>query len=151
MNISNSFALAYAAWVTSLNAIQASLQAHFVHRNSNNDDNNNNNNTVYHGNPSHRRHYLVQDQGGYWAYHANPVPDEETSESSATSSDDDGPLDREVDQYLFKAYAGANRRWRLFTGKPVRALRRVLKFHVPLVQGFALHPGLWLRLPTKRL
>ena len=73
-----------------------------------------------------------------WAFHVDPQysAGADVSESSATSSDGNDPVDlsdlqnltdAEVDQYLFEAYAGAKKRWRRFTGKPVRHLRRVLK------------------------
>ena len=55
---------------------------------------------------------------------------------SATSSDSGGQPDtsdfahlpeQEADQYLFGEYQRAKKRWRRFSGKPVRALRRVLR------------------------
>ena len=55
---------------------------------------------------------------------------------SATSSDSGGFLDtsdiahlndQEVDLYLFGEYQRAKKRWRRFTGKPVRFLRRTLR------------------------
>lgn len=71
--------------------------------------------------------------GDSWAYHAG---DGETDTDSATSSDNNSLMDSadlngmttgQVDEYLFGKYQHAKKRWRRFTGKPVRALRRVLR------------------------
>lgn len=69
---------------------------------------------------------------GEWAYAA----DEDSATASATSSDNGSALDNtdlaglssaQVDEYLFGRYQHAKKRWRRFTGKPVRALRRVFR------------------------
>ena len=69
-----------------------------------------------------------------WAFHADPGA--ESCTDSATSSDNDEPMDTsdiqgmnayQVDEYLFGQYQEAKKRWRRYTGKPVRSLRRVLK------------------------
>ena len=69
-----------------------------------------------------------------WAFHADPSVDSGTD--SATSSDNDEPMQTadlqgmsapQMDEYLFGQYQAAKKRWRRFTGKPVRSLRRVLK------------------------
>ena len=69
-----------------------------------------------------------------WAFHADPSADSDTD--SATSSDNDEPMQTtdlqgmsapQMDEYLFGQYQAAKKRWRRFTGKPVRSLRRVLK------------------------
>ena len=69
-----------------------------------------------------------------WAFLTDPTADSETD--SATSSDQDEPMRTEdlqglnstqVDEYLFGQYQEAKKRWRRYTGKPVRALRKVLK------------------------
>jgi hypothetical protein len=68
-----------------------------------------------------------------WAYLAG---DGASDTDSATSSDNNSLMNNEdiagmtagqVDEYLFGRYQSAKRRWRRFTGKPVRALRRVLR------------------------
>ena len=76
----------------------------------------------------------TQDPTNAWAY---PVTEGNNSDTdSATSSDSGGQLDtsdfahlpeHEADQYLFGEYQHAKKRWRRFSGKPVRALRRVLR------------------------
>ena len=70
-----------------------------------------------------------------WAYHVDPNVASDTD--SATESDDfhqheddrdlDGLTAGEADEHLFWQYTEAKRRWRKYTGKPVRALRRVLR------------------------
>ena len=71
-----------------------------------------------------------------WAFAAVNVGDGGSDTDSATSSDDDAPMDvgdlrgmtnAQADEYLFGEYQNAKRRWRRFTGKPVRALRKVVK------------------------
>lgn len=70
-----------------------------------------------------------------WAYHVDPNVASDTD--SATESDDfqqhdderdlEGLTTGEADEHLFWQYTEAKRRWRKYTGKPVRALRRVLR------------------------
>ena len=69
-----------------------------------------------------------------WAFAA--VQEDASDTDSATSSDNDEPMPvedlqglspAEADEYLFGEYQHAKKRWRRFTGKPVRALRRVLR------------------------
>ncbi len=70
-----------------------------------------------------------------WAYHVDPNVASDTD--SATESDDfqqqednhdlEGLTAGEADEHLFWQYTEAKRRWRSYTGKPVRALRRVLR------------------------
>ena len=66
-----------------------------------------------------------------WAFHADPTAPSDTD--SATSSDNDEPMrtddlqglsSSQVDEYLFGQYQEAKKRWRRFTGKPVRSLRK---------------------------
>ena len=73
-------------------------------------------------------------EGSDWAFHADPAAESDTD--TATSSDNDEAMQTDdiqgmsapqVDEYLFGRYQEAKRRWRRFSGKPVRALRRVLK------------------------
>ena len=73
------------------------------------------------------------DAGGNWSYLTN---NGESDTDSATSSDNNSLMDIsdlngmssfQVDEYLFGRYQHAKKRWRRFTGKPVRALRRVLR------------------------
>lgn len=61
---------------------------------------------------------------------------EESDTASATSSDNDSVIDTadlvglssfQAEEYLFGRYQHAKKRWRRYTGKPVRALRRVLR------------------------
>ena len=70
-----------------------------------------------------------------WAFASEPQDGASDTDSNA-SSDNDEPLPMdgiqgmsavEVDEYLFGQYQQAKKRWRRFTGKPVRSLRRVLK------------------------
>ena len=70
-----------------------------------------------------------------WAFAAVQGPGASDTESN-TSSDHDEPIQTDdlqgltpvqVDEYLFGQYQQAKRRWRRFTGKPVRALRRTLR------------------------
>ena len=74
--------------------------------------------------------------GADWAYAALSGDPAASDTESATSSDNDEalPMDdlsgmapAEVDEYLFGQYQHAKKRWRRFTGKPVRALRRTLR------------------------
>ena len=70
-----------------------------------------------------------------WAHHVDPNVASDTD--SATESDDfqqrederdlEGLTAGEADEHLFWQYTEAKRRWRKYTGKPVRALRRVLR------------------------
>ena len=69
-----------------------------------------------------------------WAFAAHGA--DASGTDSETSSDHDEPLpmddlqglsNSQADEYLFGQYQQAKKRWRRFTGKPVRALRRVLK------------------------
>ena len=70
-----------------------------------------------------------------WAFAATAA--EGGSETdSCTSSDNDEPLDvsdlqglssAAADEYLFGEYQHAKRRWRRFSGKPVRSLRKVIR------------------------
>ena len=71
-----------------------------------------------------------------WAYAALPYDPAMSDTASATSSDNDEPLPMDdlqglsqsaADEYLIGQYQQAKRRWRRFTGKPVRALRRVFR------------------------
>ena len=71
-----------------------------------------------------------------WAFAAVQTGDGVSDTDSATSSDNDAPMDvgdlqgmsnAQADEYLFGEYQHAKRRWRRFTGKPVRALRKVVK------------------------
>ena len=71
-----------------------------------------------------------------WAYTAMSRDPAASDTESATSSDNDealpmedlsGMAPAEVDEYLFGQYQHAKKRWRRFTGKPVRALRRTLR------------------------
>ena len=73
------------------------------------------------------------DWGQEWSF---PVMDGASDTDSATSSDSGGHVDtsdlqgmteHEADMYLFGEYQHAKRRWRRYTGKPVRALRKVLR------------------------
>ena len=61
---------------------------------------------------------------------------EESDTASATSSDNESVIDtadliglssNQAEEYLFGKYQHAKKRWRRYTGKPVRALRRVLR------------------------
>ena len=70
-----------------------------------------------------------------WAFAAYEAEDASDT-ASATSSDHEdafpvedlqGMTAQQVDEYLFGQYQHAKRRWRRYTGKPVRALRRVLR------------------------
>ena len=79
-----------------------------------------------------RPHGTSGEQG--WAYHAGHGGDSDTD--SATSSDNNSLMDNtdlagmnngQVDEYLFGRYQHAKRRWRRFSGKPVRAIRRTLR------------------------
>ncbi|CAE7203568.1 RE1 [Symbiodinium sp. CCMP2592] len=74
--------------------------------------------------------------GTDWAFAAHTVGTDASGTDSETSSDRDEPLPLEdlqgmsstqADEYLFGQYQQAKKRWRRFTGKPVRSLRRVLK------------------------
>lgn len=72
-----------------------------------------------------------------WAYYVDPEAAGASDTDSATESDngqDNQPevdlqdmTPQEADEWLFWQYAEAKRRWRHHTGKPVRALRRVLR------------------------
>lgn len=72
-----------------------------------------------------------------WAYYQDPTAEGASDTDSATESDDgaepvasedlQGLTAPEADEHLFWQYAEAKRRWRRFTGKPVRSLRRVLR------------------------
>ena len=71
-----------------------------------------------------------------WAFAANTFNADGSGTDSETSSDHDEPLPVEdlqgmtngqADEYLFGQYQQAKKRWRRYTGKPVRSLRRVLK------------------------
>ncbi|OLP73745.1 hypothetical protein AK812_SmicGene46915, partial [Symbiodinium microadriaticum] len=72
-----------------------------------------------------------------WAFAAVSAAGDGASDTdSATSSDHDEPLPvedlqglstGEVDEYLFGQYQAAKKRWRRYSGKPVRALRRVIR------------------------
>lgn len=72
-----------------------------------------------------------------WAYYQDPTAEGASDTDSATESDDgaepvasedlQGLTAPEADEHLFWQYAEAKRRWRRFTGKPVRSLRRVLE------------------------
>ena len=71
-----------------------------------------------------------------WAYAALSDAEACSDTDSATSSDNDDPMrtddlqgltPAEADEYLFGEYQHAKRRWRRYIGKPVRALRRVLR------------------------
>ena len=71
-----------------------------------------------------------------WAFAAHTVGTDASGTDSETSSDRDEPVPLEdlqgmsstqADEYLFGQYQQAKKRWRRFTGKPVRSLRRVLK------------------------
>ena len=92
-------------------------------------------------------HWVAPDQAGLdqsggsmsagtmdWAFAA--LTAEASGTDSDTSSDRDEPLPMEdlqgmsssqADEYLFGQYQQAKKRWRRFSGKPVRSLRRVLK------------------------
>ena len=70
-----------------------------------------------------------------WAYFR---ADGEASDTDSATESDDGcdevPTDdlvglsnQEADEHLYWQYSEAKKRWRRFTGKPVRALRRVLR------------------------
>lgn len=72
-----------------------------------------------------------------WAYYVDPEAAGASVTDSATESDNGQDNQPEVDlqdmtpqeagEWLFWQYAEAKRRWRHHTGKPVRALRRVLR------------------------
>ena len=71
-----------------------------------------------------------------WAFAAVQAGDGGSDTDSATSSDNDAPIEvadlqgmtnAQADEFLFGEYQHAKRRWRRFTGKPVRALRKVIK------------------------
>ncbi len=72
-----------------------------------------------------------------WAYYQIPHAEGASDTDSNTTSDDPNePIDEgdlaglsvpEADEMLYWQYAEAKRRWRRFTGKPVRSLRRVLR------------------------
>ena len=72
-----------------------------------------------------------------WAFYQDPNVEGASDTDSATESDDgveplpsedlQGLTAPEADEHLFWQYAEAKRRWRRFTGKPVRSLRRVLR------------------------
>ena len=71
-----------------------------------------------------------------WAFAAVSHGDGASDTDSATSSDNDEPMDvsdlqgmsnTTADEYLFGEYQHAKRRWRRFTGKPVRSLRKVIR------------------------
>ena len=72
-----------------------------------------------------------------WAFYADPDAHHPSDTDSATESDDGADDDQnadlqglnanEADELLFWQYSEAKKRWRRFTGKPVRALRRVLR------------------------
>eukprot|EP00434_Breviolum_minutum_P044271 symbB.v1.2.039526.t1/scaffold6626.1/size16615/2 len=72
-----------------------------------------------------------------WAYYQDPEADGASDTDSATESDDgaevmpsedlQGLTAPEADEHLFWQYAEAKKRWRRYTGKPVRSLRRVLR------------------------
>ena len=72
-----------------------------------------------------------------WAYYQVPNAEGASDTDSNTTSDDpNDPIDEgdlvglsvpEADEMLYWQYAEAKRRWRRYTGKPVRALRRVLR------------------------
>ena len=71
-----------------------------------------------------------------WAFPTQAAPADASGTDSETSSDRDEPLPVEdlqgmsaaqADEYLFGQYQQAKKRWRRYTGKPVRSLRRVLK------------------------
>ena len=72
-----------------------------------------------------------------WAFAAVSAAGDGASDTdSAASSDHDEPLPvedlqglstGEVDEYLFGQYQAAKKRWRRYSGKPVRALRRVIR------------------------
>ena len=74
---------------------------------------------------------------GDWAFYRGPAIDGASDTDSATESDDGaedmmdddlaGLSAQQADEHLFWQYAEAKRRWRRYTGKPVRALRRVLR------------------------
>ena len=78
-----------------------------------------------------------QHQTEDWAFYIDPNADGASDTDSATESDDggDAAVDSEIqhmspqeaDEWLFWQYAEAKRKWRHHTGKPVRALRRVLR------------------------
>ncbi|CAE7258960.1 unnamed protein product [Symbiodinium natans] len=70
-----------------------------------------------------------------WAFQATVTEGGYSETDSATSSDQDEPIamddlqgmtNSQADEYLFGQYQQAKKRWRRFTGKPVRALRRTL-------------------------
>ena len=74
-----------------------------------------------------------------WAFASNTAGADGSDTDSATSSDNDdemlvddlqGLSPKAMDEYLFGQYQQAKRRWRRFTGKPVRALRRVLRGYI---------------------
>lgn len=72
-----------------------------------------------------------------WAFYQDPDAEGASETDSATESDDgveplpaedlQGLTAPEADEHLFWQYAEAKRRWRRYTGKPVRSLRRVLR------------------------
>ena len=71
-----------------------------------------------------------------WAFAAVSNDPQLSDTDSATSSDQDEAMDvadlqgltnTQADEYLFGEYQHAKRRWRRFTGKPVRAVRRVIR------------------------
>ena len=48
-------------------------------------------------------------------------------DESIAMDDLQGMSNSQVDEYLFGQYQQAKKRWRRFTGKPVRSLRRTLR------------------------
>ena len=71
-----------------------------------------------------------------WAFASLPAEPGQSDTDSATSSDDEaavfvsdlqGMTPQEADEFLFGQYQEAKKRWRRFTGKPVRALRRIVR------------------------
>ena len=85
---------------------------------------------------SHNLHSSAAHQTD-WAFYQDPEAEGASDTDSATESDDGvepipsedlhGLTAPEADEHLFWQYAEAKRRWRRFTGKPVRSLRRVLR------------------------
>ena len=79
---------------------------------------------------------LGSSAGVDWAFASHAVETGASETDSATSSDLDesiamddlqGMSNNQVDEYLFGQYQQAKKRWRRFTGKPVRSLRRTLR------------------------
>ena len=72
-----------------------------------------------------------------WAFATGVAEEEASWTDSATSSDQEGFVvdtqdlrgmsNQQADEYLFGRYQDAKRRWRRFTGKPVRRLRTVFR------------------------